>query len=55
MLRFFAHQGGWDELLWFSIPVLLVLTWVRWAERRARTRQTAARDVPTNMPDDTDA
>ena len=33
-----AHQGGWDELLWFAAPILLVMLWVRWAERKARNR-----------------
>jgi hypothetical protein len=33
-----AHQGGWDELLWFSAPIVAVFAWVRWAERKARTR-----------------
>jgi len=51
---FVAHQGGWDELAWFTIPVLLMLTWVRWAEKRARIRQAAAKEASTNMPDDTD-
>ena len=54
MLRFFGHQGGWDELMWFAIPVLLVLTWVRWAEKRSRIRQSDARESTTNMPDDAD-
>jgi hypothetical protein len=33
-----AHQGGWDELLWFAAPIVAVFAWVRWAERKARTR-----------------
>jgi len=24
----FYHQGGWDEMLWFVMP-MLVLTWFR--------------------------
>ncbi len=55
MLHFFGHQGGWDELMWFAIPVLLVLTWVRWAEKRSRIRQSDAPQSTTNMPDDADA
>jgi hypothetical protein len=35
-----AHQGGWDELLWFAAPIALVVMWVRWAERKARRRVT---------------
>ncbi len=34
-----AHQGGWDELLMFGIPIVLAIVGVRWAERRARARQ----------------
>ena len=34
-----AHQGGWDEIAWFAIPIVLVLTWVRWAERASRARR----------------
>jgi uncharacterized membrane protein len=34
-----AHQGGWDEILWFSLPALAVLWWVRRAERSARERE----------------
>ena len=33
-----AHQGGWDELLWFSAPIVAVFAWVRWAERKSRNR-----------------
>jgi hypothetical protein len=49
-----AHQGGWDELMWFSVPVLLMLTWVRWAEKRAKLRKSEAKGTPTNMPDEPD-
>jgi len=54
MLSFLAHQGGWDELMWFTVPVVLVLTWVRWAEKRAELRKSEAGETTTNMPDDTD-
>jgi hypothetical protein len=27
-LPYLHHQGGWDEMLWFVMPVLL-LTWFR--------------------------
>jgi hypothetical protein len=37
-----AHQGGWDEILWFAGPIIVVMLWVRWAERKARSR---ARDI----------
>lgn len=55
MLQLLAHQGGWDELLWFSIPIVIVVGWVRWAERRARSHAADAEAATTNMPDDTDA
>jgi hypothetical protein len=44
-----AHQGGWDELLWFAAPIVGVILWVRWAERKARHRVTPplADDEPT--------
>ena len=32
-----AHQGGWDEILLFAAPVLVVLYLLRWAERRSRS------------------
>jgi hypothetical protein len=40
-----AHQGGWDEVAYVAIPAVLVLLWVRWAEKRARARRAAERDV----------
>ena len=30
-----AHQGGWDEVLYFAVPAVLAILAVRWAERRA--------------------
>jgi hypothetical protein len=50
-----AHQSAWDELILFVLPILVVLGWVRWAERRARARQAEMRKSVTNMPDDIDA
>lgn len=53
-----AHQGGWDELLWFSIPIVAVLMWVRWAERRARIRpesKAEAKEPRANMPGESDS
>jgi len=29
----FQHQGGWDELLYFLVPALL-LTWLRNKQRK---------------------
>lgn len=41
-----AHQGGWDELLMFGIPVVLAIVAVRWAEKRGRERTGAGEDRP---------
>lgn len=43
-----AHQGGWDELAWFVVPVLAVLYLLRWAERRSRSARSD--DVPEGDP-----
>lgn len=40
-----AHQSGWDELLMFLSPVVVVLLWVRWAEKRARNRRDQDTDA----------
>lgn len=48
-----AHQGGWDEILYLAVPVILVVLWVRWAERRSRRREEAG-DQPANLPADRD-
>lgn len=40
-----AHQGGWDEILLFAAPVVLVVLWIRWAERRARERRRLAEEA----------
>ena len=37
-----AHQGGWDELLMFGLPVVLAVLAVRWADRRAKARRDEA-------------
>lgn len=34
MTWFIAHQGGWDEILMFAIPIVLALLLVRRLERR---------------------
>ena len=52
---FLAHQSGWDELLLFVAPVLIVLGWVRWSKRRAGRREDDAQEPSSNMPSDTDA
>jgi len=34
-----AHQGGWDELLWFGIPAVAIAAFIWWVERTARRRK----------------
>lgn len=42
MLRFvIAHEGGWDEILMFAIPVALGVWALRYTERKARRRAEA--------------
>lgn len=50
-----AHQSGWDELLLFAGPIVAVLLWVRWAERRAKRRRSEGQDASSKMPSDTDS
>ena len=33
------HQGGWDEILWFLVPALL-LTWLRNKQNKEKTFKT---------------
>lgn len=33
-----AHSWGWDELLFFGIPIVVALFGIRWVERRAARR-----------------
>ena len=47
MELFFAHQGGWDEILMFAVPIVIAVLAVRWVERRNRN------DVAS--PDENDA
>lgn len=50
-----AHQGGWDEILYLAVPAFAVIFWVRWAERRARSRREGEPETPTtNIAADTD-
>ena len=53
-----AHQGGWDEILFFALPAAAVIGFVVWAERKARARrehEPTAGGGPATMPgrDDT--
>lgn len=39
-----AHQGGWDEILLFVVPVVVVLLLLGWAEQRSRSVDVAEVD-----------
>lgn len=45
-----AHQGGWDEVLLFAIPVAVALIAVRFVERRARRKEDPA-DLDSEIGD----
>ena len=45
-LETLAHAGGWDEALYFGIPVVLAILGVRWAEKRARRKREAEEEAP---------
>jgi hypothetical protein len=48
-----AHQGGWDELLMFGLPIVLAVLAVRWAEKRGKAKRVAAdRATPDGEPQD---
>jgi hypothetical protein len=53
-----AHEGGWDELLMFGVPIVLAVVAVRWAERRAKRRapeangDAAADNAPADRHED---
>ena len=36
-----AHSWGWDEALYFGVPILAAIAWVRWIEKRSRAREEA--------------
>ena len=55
----FAHQGNWDEILMFLVPILIAIGAVRWADRRNRERSDAEDAgatvrTPGRRDDDTD-
>lgn len=57
MEAFFAHQGGWDELLMFLLPIALVVaTWFVLERRRnSRTEQnepTEPNEADSRRPSD---
>lgn len=56
-----AHSWGWDELIFFGIPIVLALVGIRWVERRAGQRyaethgeaagqEGADRTAPASVP-----
>ena len=51
-LTLLGHQGGWDEVLYFVVPVLAVVAWVRWAEKRARRRRASEEEASEAGADD---
>ena len=46
-----AHQGGWDEIGLFALPVLLALGAVWLVERRQRKKRAAGSDHETEERD----
>ena len=44
-----AHQGGWDEFLYFAVPAVLAILGLRWVERRAARRRAEEQE---NQPSD---
>ena len=51
MMRLLAHAGGWDELLFFGVPVVIAIAAVRWAEKRTKRRVQQERAESTAAPD----
>jgi hypothetical protein len=48
-----AHIGADAHFLWLVAPLVLVIAWVRWAERRATAEQSDGADR-SNIPADPD-
>lgn len=44
----FAHQGGWDEMLYAAVPIALIFGLLRLATVRARRDKKAD---STNLPE----
>ena len=40
--RVFAHQGGWDEMLYAAVPIGLIFSLLRLANTRAKKQVKAA-------------
>jgi hypothetical protein len=50
-----AHQGGWDELLMFGVPIVLAVIAVRWAEKRGKAKRAAAGENEARTDEHQDA
>ena len=49
-VRVLAHQGGWDEILWVTVPIIVMVGLLGVAKTRVR-RASAERD---GRPTDSD-
>jgi hypothetical protein len=47
-----AHQGGWDEVGLFALPVIIALGAVWLVERSQRKKREASADEGADVPDD---
>jgi hypothetical protein len=45
----FAHQGGWDEMLFVIVPIAAIFGLLRLAQKRAKRRGPQPSD-PTHQP-----
>jgi hypothetical protein len=39
-----AHQGGWDEVMFVAVPLVIFFVLLRVAKRRAEAEERAERD-----------
>ncbi len=46
-----AHQSGWDEFLYFSVPVVLGFFGLRYAEKQAKAKAEAAKRSAVSAPE----
>lgn len=45
----FAHQGGWDEMLYAAVPIALLFGLLRVASKRAKRARTPETTVPSEF------
>jgi hypothetical protein len=45
-----AHAGGWDEIAFVSLPIIIFLT-LQWLSRRKARQEQDNRGPETNNPD----